>query len=161
VFSNAAPRIRPGGSKDDEGELYSRVLELVPPMNGAGDYELPEDGPFGPSEAVWSYESYFSPFVSGAHRVANGNTLVTAGPQGRFFEVTPEGEIVWEYGTPYSGHVTNSDGSFPHPVGDATYAVFRATKIPTDHPALAGRDLTPLDPQPEILPPPEPEEEDG
>ena len=29
------------------------------------------------------------------------------------------------------------------------FASFRATKIPPDHPALAGRDLKPLDPQPE------------
>jgi hypothetical protein len=27
----------------------------------------------------------------------NGNTLVTEGPDGRLFEVTKEGTIVWEY----------------------------------------------------------------
>ena len=42
------------------------------------------------------------------------------------------------------------DGSMPHPVDEFTYAVFRATHIPADHPALAGRSLAPLDPQPEI-----------
>ncbi|MEE8218602.1 MAG: aryl-sulfate sulfotransferase [Vicinamibacteria bacterium] len=162
MFSNDVPRVWPPESKEDEdnpANHYSAVLEIVPPLNGAGGYERLEDGPFGPAEPLWSYESYHSPFISGAQRLENGNTLVTAGPQGRFFEVTRPGEIVWEYGTPYSGYVTNSDGSFPHPVGEATYAVFRATKIPPDHPALAERDLKPLDPQPEILPPPKPPEE--
>jgi len=41
-----------------------------------------------------------------------------------------------------------SDGSPPHPVGEFGYAVFRTTKIAPDHPALSGRELRPLDPQP-------------
>ena len=77
--------------------------------------------------------------------------MITSGAQGRFFEVTPEGKIVWEYWDPRSGQVRMADGSTPHPVDDDTYAVFRATKIPSDHPALAGRELPPLDPQPPIL----------
>jgi hypothetical protein len=35
--------------------------------------------------------------VSGAQRLANGNTLICDGVTGVFFEVTPEGEIIWEY----------------------------------------------------------------
>lgn len=77
------------------------------------------------------------------------------GPGGSlgFFEVTPEGEIVWEYWSPTSGDVRMPNGSLPHPVGGFPYAVFRATKIPPDHPALQGREL-PLDPQPSPVPPP-------
>ena len=81
----------------------------------------------------------------------NGHTLVTQGPGGRFFEVTPAGEIVWEYKTIFSGNLRDSDGLPPHPVGKTTYATFRATKLAPDHPALAGRDLRPLDPQPPIV----------
>jgi hypothetical protein len=88
------------------------------------------------------------PDRTGAQRLENGNTLICQGRDGRFFEVTPEGEIVWEYWTPYSGTVTLADGSQPRPVRNFTYAVFRATKVPPDHPALAGRRLQPLDPQP-------------
>ena len=36
-----------------------------------------------------------------------------------------------------------------------TYAVFRASKIAPDHPGLAGRELKPLDPQPEPVTGPE------
>ena len=45
------------------------------------------------------------------------------------------------------------DGSLPHPAGGFPYAVFRATKIMPDHPALQGRQLSPLEPQPEPVPP--------
>ena len=140
------------GLEGPEGN-YSAVLEIVTPLTSEGRYELPESEAFGPSEPVWSYTapdkvSFSSGFISGAERLANGNTLICSGAQGRFFEVAPGGEIVWEYWTLYSGNVKTPDGSPPHPVGENTYAVFRAAKLPPDHPGLAGRDLKPLDPQP-------------
>ena len=48
---------------------------------------------------VWSYTSptFFATNISGAQRLPNGNTLVTEGPDGRLFEVTKDGKIVWEY----------------------------------------------------------------
>jgi hypothetical protein len=33
----------------------------------------------------------------------NGNTLITAGVHGHIFEITPSGEILWEYVNPLSG----------------------------------------------------------
>jgi hypothetical protein len=74
--------------------------------------------------------------------------MIAFGPQGRFVEVTADGEIVWEYWSPYSGEVRLPDGSLPQPGSPFMYAAFRATFVPADHPALAGRDLSPLDPQP-------------
>ena len=142
---------------DDPGGDYSSVLEIMPPTNGAGRYVVPDAGPFGPEEPIWSYvaptrTAFFSSFISGAHRLAHGQTFITAGAQGRFFEVTPEGEIVWEYWTPYSGTLPGNQVTRDNP-----YSAFRATKIAPDHPALAGRDLTPLDPQPPFVLPPDPE----
>jgi hypothetical protein len=141
------------GEKDAK---YSAVVEIVPPVDAEGRYLSPEEGPFGPPAPLWKYEardSFHANFISGAHRLPNGHTFITSGPQGRFFEVAPEGEIVWEYRAIYSGNVRNPDGSPPHPVGKNTYAVFRATKLPPEHPALAGRDLKPLDPQPPVVMP--------
>ncbi len=48
---------------------------------------------------VWSYtaSAFFATNISGAQRLPNGNTLITEGPDGRLFEVTREGTIVWEY----------------------------------------------------------------
>ncbi len=67
--------------------------------------------------------------------------------QRRFFEVTPKGEIVWEYWVPYAPAVEGNQATNAN-----AYSIFRATKIAPDHPALAGRDLTPLDPQPPLGP---------
>ena len=135
---------------------HSAVFELAPPTDGAGRYVVPDAGPFGPAEPTWSYvaptrTAFFSSFISGAHRLANGHTFITSGAQGRFFEVTPEGEIVWEYWTPYAGTLPGNQATNANP-----YRVFRAAKIAPDHPALAGRDLTPLDPQPPWVPPADP-----
>jgi hypothetical protein len=60
-------------------------------------------------EKVWEYTNetdkresggdrrFFSWFISSVQRLPNGNTLITEGNDGRVFEVTPAGEIVWEY----------------------------------------------------------------
>ena len=57
---------------------------------------------------VWQYadtppHNFFSPYISGAQRLPNGNTLITEGNYGRLFEVTSEKEIVWEYVNPFFG----------------------------------------------------------
>jgi len=150
VFNNNV-----GGRGDGS---HSSVLEFAPPTDSAGRYIVPEEDPFGPAKAAWTYEapdkvSFHSSFISGAHRLPNGNTMIASGAQGRFLEVTSDGEIVWEYSNPYSGDLVRGEDS---PVAREPRAVFRATRILPDHSALAGKSLKPLDPQPEILPPPVP-----
>ena len=152
VFNNGEGR--------PDGE-YSSILEWAPPIADDGSYALAEGEAFGPDEVVWRYvaddrESFFAPFVSGVNRLENGNTFVCSGPQGRFFEVTAEGEIVWEYRNPFHGDV---EGWVPEGTEQFLYATFRATKIPPDHPGLAGRNLSPLDPQPPAYEPPPPARE--
>jgi len=56
-------------------------------------------------EVVWKYENgeqFHSSYTSSAQRLVNGNTLICESAGARVFEVTREGEIVWEYveGTP-------------------------------------------------------------
>jgi uncharacterized repeat protein (TIGR01451 family) len=134
VFSNRTPG--PNGP-------YTKVYEFVSPLNADGRYTVPDVGPFEPSTPVWTYSdpSLQTTNLSGAERLANGNTLISAGPQGRLFEITPAGDIVWEYWSPYSGASSNNASAF---------SLFRAVHIRADHPGLAGRDLNPLDPQPRI-----------
>ncbi len=139
---------------DDSGP-YSAVYEIDPPTDAEGKYLIPEAGPFAPAEPVWSYRGtaeafFFSPFISGAERQPNGNTLICSGARGRLFEVNPAGEIVWEFWDPRQGEVKMPDGSMPHPVGEFTHAVFRGSRYLSDHPAFAGRDLRPLEPQPPV-----------
>jgi len=51
-------------------------------------------------EVVWVYEDrekFHSNFTSSCQRVENGNTVICEAAGNRFFEVTKEDEIVWEY----------------------------------------------------------------
>jgi hypothetical protein len=78
---------------------FSRIVEMDPATG----------------EIVWEYvgdppESFFSSAVSGQQRLPNGNTLICSGGQARIFEVTLEGEIVWEYLLEY--HHPNGGGGF-------------------------------------------------
>ena len=71
-------------------------------------------------QLVWSYQNarFFSTNISGAQRLPNGNTLVTAGAGGRMFEITREGAIVWEYMFPLFSGANQSN------------AVYRAYRMP-------------------------------
>jgi outer membrane protein assembly factor BamB len=57
---------------------------------------------------VWTYQEkrayeFFSPRISNAQRLPNDNTLICEGDFGRLFEVTTDGEVVWEFVNPYFG----------------------------------------------------------
>ncbi len=146
VFNNNAPNV-------PDSLNYTTVFELVTPLQEDGTYARGADGRYGPETPVWMYMapdtlSFFASFISGAHRMENGNTFINAGPAGRFFEVTPEREIVWEYWNPYHGQVREPNGD-PLNAMPMVYSTFRSTFIPADHPALSGKELVPIDPQPE------------
>lgn len=133
---------------------HSSVLELTPPLNEDGNYMLADGGTYGPTEATWSYTapdkySLYSAFVSGAQRLKNGNTLITSGAKGRFIEVTPENDIVWEYWNPYNQNYKLPDGSPPQPTGPFIYAQFRSTHFTADYPAFKGKELKAIESQPE------------
>jgi len=59
-------------------------------------------------QIVWKYQEkreyeFFSPRISNAQRLPNGNTLICEGDFGRIFEVMTEGQLVWEFVNPYFG----------------------------------------------------------
>jgi hypothetical protein len=68
---------------------YSNVIELNP-VSGEIEWEYTGDPP----------ESFFSKLKGSAQRLPNGNTFICEGDRGRVFEITPEGEIVWEWRNP-------------------------------------------------------------
>lgn len=134
-----------GRSRPDEE--YSSVVQITPPLQPDGTYAIEGLDPFGPEAPTWEWtppedDRLYSSFISGTHRLANGNTLVIGGPQGRVLEVTPDSELVWDLHNPWGE--LDDDGE----PGRFTYAMFRATRIPPDHPGLRGRELSPVDPQP-------------
>lgn len=79
---------------------YSRVIEFNPvTLEVIWQYPARE-GEFG-MPMVGS--RFYSPLMSSAQRLPNGNTLITEGNNGRIFETTVEFQTVWEYINPYHG----------------------------------------------------------
>ena len=92
IFNNGDRQLRP----------WSTVVEIEPPLNANGTYDLTKGQAYGPVELIWEYqadpaENFYASNISGAQRLANGNTLICNGPEGIFFEVKTDGTQVWEY----------------------------------------------------------------
>ncbi len=80
---------------------YSRVLEIDPiTLKIVWQYTPKEAGFVQPLDSV----RFYSPFISSAQRLPNGNTLITEGSDGRVIEVTADHQLVWEYISPYWGN---------------------------------------------------------
>ena len=112
--------------------LGSRVIEIDPVRK----------------EIVWQYTAedsgaplwaFFSSFISSARRLPNGNTLICEGMNGRIFQVTAEGDIVWEYVSPHVGTMPRGKDVVTALTGGAvaedaesvkTNWVFRAQAVP-------------------------------
>jgi len=129
---------------------WSSVEEIVPPVDAKGGYALQPDKPYGPEKPVWHYEAksrtdFFSSEISGAHRLPNGNTLVCAGIVGNLFEITPQGETVWQYVNPvvHGGILAQGERPGKDVRGHLWNAVFKVHRYAPDYPGLKGRDLTP------------------
>ncbi|MDQ3681473.1 MAG: aryl-sulfate sulfotransferase, partial [Bacteroidota bacterium] len=149
VFNNGIPH------RDRDSMDYSAIYEIAPPKDQKGNYLIEKGKPFGPEKPVWTYiapdsVSFWSSFISGAHRMNNGNTFINEGAKGRYFEVTKEGKIVWEYLNPYRGEIRKLNGDPINPM-PMTFSGFRGTFIPADHPALVNRKLSPINPQPKVF----------
>ena len=89
-------------------------------------------------EYVWVYKgkpsnTFNSCHISGCQRLASGNTLICEGICGRIFEVTPQGDIVWNFVSPY---FASDDLKGP---GAGQNMVFRALRYAADSPEIAGR----------------------
>lgn len=128
---------------------WSSVEEIVPPVDANGRYVIRSGKPFGPEKPVWHYEAknredFFSSEISGAHRLPNGNTLICAGVVGHLFDVTREGETVWQYVNPMVRGGILAQGEVPGKDvrGHLWNAVFKVHRYARDYPGLAGRNLT-------------------
>lgn len=94
---------------------YSRVLEFDPTTLEIIWQHTPKEAGFlHPTDS----NRYYSPFISSAQRLPNGNTLITEGSGGRVVEVTADHQVVWEYISPYWGSMMNMN------------MVYRAYRVP-------------------------------
>lgn len=117
------------GMKDDDGNPlgwypnttrdYSRILEFNPvTLEVVWEYvqAKPTADYDGDGDIKGNERKFFATHYSGAQRLKNGNTLITEGNTGRVFEVTTEGEVVWEY---------------IHPAGGGfSFGIYRAYRVP-------------------------------
>jgi hypothetical protein len=103
VFNNGMRRGADGRPEMDQicmgmvTGAYADVLELTIPRDENGMFTM-----HGETETVWSYNSdgkddVYSPFMSGAQRMPNGNTLMMQACDKRIVEVTPDGEMVLDF----------------------------------------------------------------
>jgi hypothetical protein len=116
----------PGSPTGEKAALrdYSRILEIDPTtLKIVWQYTPREAGFLIPLDA----SRFYSPFISSAQRLPNGNTLICEGSDGRIFEVTAEHELVWEYICPYKGKI-----------GMPMNWVYRAYRAPYDWVPQAG-----------------------
>jgi hypothetical protein len=120
VFDNHGPAGYPAAELDVTGG--SRILEIDPVKK----------------QIVWSYSgedngrpgwSFYSSFISSARRLPNGNTLIDEGMNGRIFQVTNKGEIVWEYVSPFTAS-SAVGGTTGKPV--ISNWIYRAQPVPYD-----------------------------
>ncbi|MEP3480030.1 MAG: aryl-sulfate sulfotransferase [Fuerstiella sp.] len=146
-------------------EAYSTIDEFKPPQKPDGTYQRNFGSAFGPTELTWTYEdpgSLFSPRISGAQRLPNGNTLICSGTQWTLLEVTAQGKVVWQYRNPprFIAPPNLRTGIRPPAMIDRTKeeqdslripnaipledggTLFRAIRYPVDYPAFEGRDLS-------------------
>lgn len=68
--------------------------------------------------------------IGGCQRLPGGNTLICEGAKGCIFEVTPEGDGVWEYVSPYFNH---------HPMFGAINWLLRARHYAADSAEIRNR----------------------
>ncbi len=107
------------------------------------DYES-FDGTYPPysfSNTVTHPDTFaiYSTGLSSGQILPNGNMLICSGRQGYTFEVTPNGEIVWEYITPLLAGDPVDQGTQLELNNNLT---FRAFRYPMDYDAFDGRDLS-------------------
>jgi hypothetical protein len=144
-------------------EHRSRILEINP-YDENGDYLWQENGGYTnisvagiynrykvSNMIVWKYQSalcnsFYSSHISSCQRMPNGNTVIDSGNNGHFFEVTTEGEVVWEYINPIitAGASETLDDSQNMTFGlFSQNQVFRVYRVPLKHPGLKGKSLYP------------------
>jgi hypothetical protein len=121
---------------------HSAIIEFTPPLQPDGTYFRAAGEPFGPAAPTWVYDGlpdnrFISTIISGVQRLPNGNTLIIAGTLGRLFEVTPAGDVAWNYQVPVNDTFLVPNG------GRSGTLVFRARRYMPDFPAFATRELSP------------------
>lgn len=137
---------------------YSRGQVLFPVFDTiSGTYLMDTNGTFLPGQVAFSLahpdeQLSFSALASSIQYLPNGNVLMCASQRGFAYEITPSGEVVWEYRTPMIFGQRIAQGTVLQTSQNFTNQVER---YPLDFQGFEGRDLMPgdyleLNPNPEL-----------
>lgn len=121
-------------------DLYSSIDIIETPLDSNANYADAEDSDY---RQIYSERDrdeagagFFSPNVSSAQRLANGNTLVCSGSTGRFCELTKSNQLVWLYINPVqidgiqrSGATVGQNQVFRCTFYEPGYSAFKGKKL--------------------------------
>ena len=133
-----------------QGRGFSSIDIVSPPTDGNGNYFL-ANNTFGPNSAEWTYTDpnptdFYASYISGAQRLANGNTLICDGAHGTFFEIDASNAQVWKYINPIVNSGILSQGDIiPTTNNGLENSTFRCTRYPPDYLAFNNVNLIPGD----------------
>lgn len=161
LFNNGLTVPRADGDQDPQSE----ILQINPYLDADG---VEQDRYVNPPEAgyadvmpgseesqnlvtrlfskqiAWMYhtsDGFNSHHGSATQRLPNGNTMAQLARVGRLLEITPGGEVVWEYVNP----VTNAGivKTLITSEHENVFGGWSPLRYPVDFPGLAGKDLSP------------------
>jgi len=124
------------------GGFETSSIEFVTPSLVDGKYVLTLDGIFMTDDHVTINDNedldFSSPRLSSIQVLQNDNILIASGNNGRIVEVTPDGELVWDYINPVnnSGPITQGENVFANDI-------FRAMRYSIASEIFENRDLVP------------------
>ncbi len=118
---------------NNSAAAQSEAVEIAPSKDGGGNFQVTPGQLIGPAEPTWKFapgDGFYSPFMSSAIRMANGNTIIqeaypsasgmmvgstdaddTTG-NSMLWEVTPNNEIVWKYRMKLKSGLESGIGGF-------------------------------------------------
>lgn len=114
------------GSRDYE-VMQSELIQFSLP-----DQRMADDTTFNSPQIIWqSQGDFFAMNMSGGVRLSNGHAFITLAPDGRFIEITDDGQLIWDYINPV---YRETDGT-------TSNRVFRASFYSADFVGFAGKTL--------------------
>lgn len=119
----------------------SNVVIVDPKIDSFGSYQINDENQFLPIEPSFiissTEEQFFSPIMSGAHSLKNGNFILCTGVDGYFYEMNLEGELIWKYRNPV----------FVDPLPQYTFEtinfIFNIKKYSSSYLGFQDKDLSP------------------
>lgn len=122
---------------------YSSINILNPNETIGNSSYILTNGTYTPNNFEWAYTAenptdLYASFVSGARRLANGNTFITSGANGTMYEIDENETIVWKYISPVS--IDNVFAQYETPNNNV---IFKSIKYLVGYSGLSYYELNP------------------